>query len=36
MKPVILVVEDEAALARLLRYNLEKQGFVVVVAADGD
>ncbi len=36
MKPVILVVEDEAALARLLRYNLEKQGFEVVGAADGE
>ena len=36
MKPVILVVEDEAALARLLRYNLEKEGFEVVVAQDGE
>jgi len=31
----ILVVEDEAALAMLLRYNLEKQGFRVEEAADG-
>ncbi len=36
MKPVILVVEDEAALARLLRYNLEKEGFEVVGAAGGE
>ena len=31
----MLVVEDEAALATLLRYNLEKQGFRVDEAADG-
>lgn len=34
-KKLILVVEDEAALATLLRYNLEKQGFRVEEAADG-
>ena len=34
-KPLILVVEDEAALATMLRYNLEKQGFRVEEAADG-
>ncbi|MBV8093888.1 MAG: phosphate regulon transcriptional regulator PhoB [Acetobacteraceae bacterium] len=34
-KPVVLVVEDEAALAMMLRYNLEKQGFRVEEAADG-
>jgi two-component system, OmpR family, phosphate regulon response regulator PhoB len=34
-KPVVLVVEDEAALATMLRYNLEKQGFRVDEAADG-
>jgi two-component system phosphate regulon response regulator PhoB len=33
--PRVLVVEDEAALATLLRYNLEKQGFRVDEAADG-
>jgi two-component system phosphate regulon response regulator PhoB len=32
---VILVVEDEASLLTLLRYNLEKQGFRVEEAADG-
>lgn len=34
-KPTILVVEDEAPLLTLLRYNLEKQGFKVEEAADG-
>ncbi len=34
-KPLVLVVEDEAALATMLRYNLEKQGFRVEEAADG-
>ncbi len=34
-RPLVLVVEDEAALATMLRYNLEKQGFRVDDAADG-
>jgi two-component system, OmpR family, phosphate regulon response regulator PhoB len=34
-KPIILVVEDEVPLLTLLRYNLEKQGFRVEEAADG-
>ena len=34
-KPTILVVEDEAPLMTLLRYNLEKQGFKVDEATDG-
>ena len=34
-RPSVLVVEDEAALLTLLRYNLEKQGFRVDEAADG-
>ncbi len=34
-RPTILVVEDEAALLTLLRYNLEKQGFHVEEASDG-
>jgi two-component system, OmpR family, phosphate regulon response regulator PhoB len=33
--PLVLVVEDEAALATMLRYNLEKQGFRVEEAGDG-
>jgi two-component system phosphate regulon response regulator PhoB len=36
MKPVILIVEDEAALVVLLRYNLERAGFEVLEAADGE
>ncbi len=32
----ILIVEDEAALSTLLSYNLEKEGFAVRVAADGE
>ena len=35
-KPTILVVEDEVPLLTLLRYNLEKQGFRVDEAADGE
>ena len=34
-KPLVLVVEDEAPLVTLLRYNLEKQGFRVDEAGDG-
>jgi two-component system phosphate regulon response regulator PhoB len=34
--PSILVVEDEAALAELIRYNLASQGFRVSVACDGE
>ena len=34
-KPTILVVEDEAPLLTLLRYNLEKNGFRVEEATDG-
>ena len=36
IKPHILVVEDESALVEILRYNLEKEGFEVAVAADGE
>ena len=35
-RPVILVVEDEVPLLTLLRYNLEKQGFRVEEASDGE
>ncbi|HQT66398.1 MAG: phosphate regulon transcriptional regulatory protein PhoB [Rhodospirillales bacterium 20-60-12] len=34
-RPLVLVVEDEAPLVTLLRYNLEKQGFRVDEAGDG-
>ena len=36
MRPRVLVVEDEAALVTLLRYNLEKAGFEVAVATAGE
>ncbi len=36
MKPQLLIVEDEAALVELLRYNFEKEGFRVSVANDGE
>jgi two-component system phosphate regulon response regulator PhoB len=35
-KPLVLIVEDEAPLVTLLRYNLEKEGFLVCEAADGE
>jgi two-component system phosphate regulon response regulator PhoB len=34
--PYILVVEDEDALATLLHYNLEKDGYDVALASDGE
>ncbi|OXE36729.1 MAG: phosphate regulon transcriptional regulatory protein PhoB [Phenylobacterium zucineum] len=36
MSPRILVVEDEDALSTLLQYNLEKDGYDVAVASDGE
>jgi two-component system phosphate regulon response regulator PhoB len=33
--PLVLVVEDEAAIVTMLRYNLEKQGYRVAEAFDG-
>jgi two-component system phosphate regulon response regulator PhoB len=36
MKPNVLVVEDEDAIATLLRYNLEKEGFEPTLARDGE
>lgn len=36
MKTHILVIEDEAALVELIRYNLEKEGFRVSAANDGE
>jgi two-component system, OmpR family, phosphate regulon response regulator PhoB len=32
----VLVVEDEEAISQLLAYNLEREGFRVDVAPDGD
>ena len=34
-KPLVLVVEDDAAIATMLRYNLEKHGYRVEEAVDG-
>ena len=36
MKPYILIAEDEDALATLLEYNFEKEGYEVGLARDGD
>jgi len=36
MKPYLLIVEDEEALATLLEYNFEKEGYEVGVASDGE
>jgi len=35
-KPTVLIVEDEAPLVTMLRYNLEKEGFQVCAAGDGE
>jgi two-component system alkaline phosphatase synthesis response regulator PhoP len=32
----ILVVDDEPTLVATLRYNLEREGYQVVTASDGD
>ncbi|MGB0908660.1 MAG: phosphate regulon transcriptional regulator PhoB [Maricaulaceae bacterium] len=36
MKPYVLIIEDEDALATLLEYNFQKEGFEVAVANDGE
>ncbi|MFC5358559.1 phosphate regulon transcriptional regulator PhoB [Azospirillum himalayense] len=36
LKPLVLVVEDEADIVTLLKYNLEKEGFRVNAATDGE
>src|SRR5579884_1574566 len=35
-KPSVLIVEDESALCTLLRYNLEREGYRVLEARNGD
>ena len=35
-KPLVMLVEDEAALVTMLRYNMEKEGFRVCEAMDGE
>ena len=36
MNPLILIVEDEPAQVEILRYNLEKKGFLISVATAGE
>ncbi|MEM9963877.1 MAG: phosphate regulon transcriptional regulator PhoB [Asticcacaulis sp.] len=36
VKPYIIIAEDEDALSTLLQYNLEKEGYEVGIAADGE
>lgn len=36
LKPLILIVEDEADIVTLLKYNLEKEGFRAIAASDGE
>lgn len=36
MKPRVLIVEDEAAQAEIVRYNLDREGFDTIIATDGD
>ena len=36
MKPFIVIAEDETAVAELLRYNLEAEGYETAIASDGD
>jgi len=36
MEPYVLIVEDEESLAALLEYNLEKEGYRVGLAPDGE
>ena len=35
-QPSVLIIEDEAALATLLRYNFEREGYRVFEASDGE
>ena len=34
--PHILVIEDDDAIATLIQYNLEKEGYEVAIAGDGE
>ena len=36
MRPLVLVIDDEPSLLALIRYNLEKEGFAVCEARDGE
>ncbi len=36
MRPLVLIVEDDPAVVEMLRYNLERGGFRIAVAVDGE
>jgi two-component system, OmpR family, phosphate regulon response regulator PhoB len=36
LKPIVLIVEDEADIVTLLQYNIEKEGFRTLIATDGE
>src|SRR5690348_5770447 len=36
MAPRILIIEDEKDIVRLLKYNLEKEGYATLAAYDGE
>ena len=35
-KKKILIIEDEASIAEIIKFNLEKEGFSTAVAYDGE
>lgn len=36
MAPLVMVIEDEEALGLLLKYNLEKEGYEVILETRGN
>jgi len=36
MKPIILIIDDDASLRRVLEYNLQEAGYAVATAASGE
>ena len=36
MKPKILLIEDEASIVELVKYNLSKNDFIVETVSDGE
>lgn len=36
LKPTILLIEDEDAIASIIKYNLKKEGYHVISASDGE
>ena len=36
MSPNVLIIEDDSAIAELVRYNLEAEGYRVAMAATGE